>query len=57
MIRHNLCMSKKQDDRGVQPESEEIILTGEGLYAPEQPEHVVDALGNPAAPEDDLAGD
>ena len=57
VMRHTLCMSKQQDDRGVQPESEEIILTGEGLHGAAPPEHVKDGLGNPAAAEDDMAGD
>lgn len=49
-------MAPLQEDRGVDPESEEIILTGEGVV--HKPlAHVEDATGRPAAIEDDLAGD
>ena len=48
-------MAPEQEDRGVAPKGEEIILNGEEVETEEF--HVQDALGNPAAPEDDLAGD
>ena len=50
-------MSTEQEDRGVDPEAEDLVMTDEGLVEAEKPPHVLDALGNPAAPEDDLGGD
>ncbi len=47
-------MAPHQEDRGCEPEPGEIRLTGEGIVEPEQPEVVKDALGHPAAKEDDL---
>ena len=50
-------MSTIQDDRGVEPEDEDIILTGDAVAKEKRLPHVLDALGNPAAAEDSLAGD
>ncbi len=49
-------MARRQEDLGVEPEGEEIVLTGHG---PERRKlgHVQDGTGRPAAPEDDMAGD
>ena len=49
-------MSKEQDDRGVDPESEEIFLTEHGREI-HRMDHILDATGRRAAPEDDSAGD
>lgn len=54
---HTQDMSTEQEDRGVEPESEEIILTGDGVQEVVEPGHVVDGIGEPAATEDDLGGD
>lgn len=48
-------MAPKQEDRGVEPEGEEIILTGEGLMRKRQG-RIEDATGRPAAIENDLGG-
>ncbi|MCE9541090.1 hypothetical protein K8R03_00850 [Candidatus Kaiserbacteria bacterium] len=50
-------MSTIQDDRGVEPEDENIPLTDDAASEEKRLPHVLDALGNPAAIEDDLAGD
>ncbi len=49
-------MARRHDDQGVEPEGEEIILTGHGLEVRKH-EQVLDGTGNPAAPEDDMSGD
>lgn len=48
-------MAPEQEDRGVDPENEDIVLSGPGEI--DEEEHVLDATGRPAKPEDDLAGD
>lgn len=48
-------MAPQQEDRGVEEESDNIILQGEG--AVDEGGHVLDATGRPAKAEDDLAGD
>lgn len=48
-------MAPQQEDRGVDPHIEEITVDGKVIIR-ETP-HEVDGLGEPAAPEDDLAGD
>lgn len=49
-------MARRYTDLGVEPEGEEIVLTGDGVERHVQ-KHVEDGTGRPAAPEDDMSGD
>jgi hypothetical protein len=48
-------MSPEQEDRGVEPETEEVIIDGKEVIR-ETP-HELDGIGEPAAEEDDTGSD
>jgi|GEM_PF-5265238 len=48
-------MSPEQEDRGVEPQIEEVVIDGEEVTR--QTPHELDGLGQPAAEESDLGGD
>lgn len=54
-LRHNCSMSPEQEDRGVEPETEEVIIDGKEVIR-ETP-HELDGIGEPAAEEDDTGSD
>lgn len=55
VLMHNCVMSPEQEDRGVEPETEEVIIDGKEVVR-ETP-HELDGIGEPAAEEDDTGSD
>ncbi|MFA7309275.1 MAG: hypothetical protein WC050_00015 [Candidatus Paceibacterota bacterium] len=48
-------MVPQEEDRGVESGEESVIIDGKEVI--KHVEHEIDGIGEPAAPEDDIAGD